>query len=722
MIKLGSVKLSKKSCIILIAAILSAAAVAYLWIWQSFNNFSARPRNVILISIDTCRADYLSCYGHQRITTPNLDKLAKHALLFENVISPVPITLPAHSSMLTGLIPPSHGARNNIGYQLSPSNLTLAEIMQSKGFSTGGVISSFVLDSDFGLHQGFDTYDDEFDYARDSAFGAERIGSETTEHAINWIEAHCEDKFFLFVHYYDPHVNYEPPEPFSTEYSDDLYAGEIAYTDHCIGKLLNYLKGQDLYDSSLIIVAGDHGEMLGEHNELTHTYYIYQSAIKVPLIIKPAGKVKAHRIKKTAGLIDIAPTVCGFLGIEPSSPLPGYDLSRYVHGGQPPHADRAYYCESITAAVSFNANMLTGLVTDRFKYIRATRPELYNLTDDPSENNNLIEKEPQRARILRDRLEVMLEEASRKKADENTKVLDEQTIAKLQSLGYVGSNRRTDTVFDETKKDPKDLIRVYNNYQNFLSKVHYNQTEAATKVALDIIVEYPMLKEPNLFLAIQAMGAGQYEKAVPYLNRLVQMKFELFKVHFNLGVAFSHLDKSDDAIKNFNKALRINPKALRAHNELAAVLRRSGQMDKAVEHYRRSLELDPKQAIILGTLAGTFSDSKDYSNAVIYWKKALELQPNWTAALNNLAWIHVSAVDTEFYSPTEAIELAHKASDLVENKNAMILDTLAAAYAADGNFSKATEFAEKALDIAKRQDKDMAERIRAKLVEYRRKM
>lgn len=704
------------------AAILSAAAVGCLWIWQSFSNSSATPGNVILISIDTCRADYLSCYGHQRITTPNLDKLAKHALLFENVISPVPITLPAHGSMLTGLIPPSHGARDNIGYQLSPSNLTLAEIMQSNGFSTGGVISSFVLDSDFGLDQGFDTYDDEFDYARDSTLGAERIGSETTEHAINWIEAHCGDKFFLFVHYYDPHVNYEPPEPFSTEYSDDLYAGEIAYTDHCIGKLLTYLKEQNLYDSSLIIVAGDHGEMLGEHNELTHTYYIYQSAIKVPLIIKPAGKVKAHRIKKPVGLIDIAPAVCGFVGVEPPGHMQGYDLSRYVQGGQPAPADRAYYCESIIAAVSFNANMLTGLVTDRFKYIHTTRPELYNLTDDPSESNNLIEKEPQRARILRDRLEVMLDEASRKKADENTKVLDERTIAKLQSLGYVGSNTRTDTAFDETKQDPKDLIRVYNNYQNFLSKVHYNQTEAATQIARDIIAEYPMLKEANLFLAIQAMGAGQYEKAVPYLNRLVEMKFDLFKVHFNLGVALSHLDEFDDAIENLNKALQINPKAFKVHNELGGVLRRWEQTDRAVEHYKKSLELDPEQAIILGTLAGMYSNSKDYVNAVMYWKKALALQPNWTTALNNLAWIHVSAVDTEFYNPTDAIILAQKASGLTGHNNALILDTLAAAYAADGNFSKAAEVAQKAVDAAGRQDKDLAEKIRIKLAEYRRKI
>ncbi len=722
MIKFGSVKQSKKSCVILIAAIVSAAAVGCLWIWQSFGNFSATPANVILISIDTCRADYLSCYGHQRITTPNLDKLAKHALLFENVVSPVPITLPAHSSMLTGLIPPSHGARNNIGYQLSPSNLTLAEIMQSNGFSTGGVISSFVLDSDFGLDQGFDTYDDEFDYARDSAFGAERIGSETTEHAINWIEAHRENKFFLFVHYYDPHVNYEPPEPFSTEYSDDLYAGEIAYTDHCIGKLLTYLKERNLYDSSLIIVAGDHGEMLGEHNELTHTYYIYQPAIKVPLIIKPAGKVKARRIKKIAGLIDIVPTVCGFLGIEPSARLPGCDLSSYAEGDQAPAIDRAFYCESITAAVSFNANMLTGLVTDRFKYIHTTRPELYNLTDDPSENNNLAEKESQRARILHDRLQVMLEQALVKKADESTKALDEETIVKLQSLGYVGSNVRPDTVFDQTKKDPKDLIGVYNKYMNFLSTVHYNQTEAATKIARDIILEYPMLKEPNLFLAIQAMEADQYEKAVPYLNRLVELKFDLFKVHFNLGVALSRLDKFDDAIENFNKALQINPKAFKVHNELGGVLRRSGQTDSAIEHYKKSLEIDSRQAIILGTLGGIYSSGKDYANAVMYWKKALQLQPNWTTALNNLAWIYISAVDTEFYNPTDAIILAQKASDLTGHNNALILDTLAAAYAADGDFSKAAEFAQKALDVAGRQDKDLAEKIRIKLAGYRRKM
>ena len=707
----------------LAGAIPVVVVIVLLWILQFSGNSSTRPQRVILISIDTCRADYLSCYGHKKNTTPNIDELAKHALLFENVISPAPITLPAHSSMLTGMIPPGHGARNNIGYQLSPSNLTLAEIMQSKGFSTGGVISSFVLDSDFGMGQGFDTYDDEFDYARDTDFGAERIGSETTEHAISWIEAHRKDKFFLFVHYYDPHEKYEPPEPFCTEYSDDLYAGEIAYTDHCIGKLLAYLKERNLYDSSLIIVAGDHGEMLGEHNELTHTYYIYQSAIKVPLIIKPSGKIESRRISELAGIVDIAPAVCGFAGFETPEHMQGYDLSRYAQGSSSgPSSDRAYYCESITAAVSFNANMLTGLVTDRFKYIHTTRPELYDLADDPSESNNLIAEEPQRARILHDRLQVMLEDSKENKADENTKAMDSETIAKLQSLGYVGSNVRKETAFDETKKDPKDLIGVYNNYQFFLRKVYFNKTEDMAKLARDIIDEYPMLKEPNLFLAIQAMGAKQYEEAVPYLNRLVEMQFDLFKMHFNLGVALGNIGKSDEAIENFYKAIAINPKALKAHNKLAALFRRSGQKDKVVEHYRRSLELDPKQVIILGSLAAMYSGSKDYVNAVMYWKKALQLEPNWIAALNNLAWIHISAVDTEFYNPAEAVIMAQKASDLTGHNNAMILDTLAAAYAADGNFSKAAEFAQKAVDVAGPQDKNLAEKIRVKLAEYRRKM
>ena len=268
--------------------LLSLAIVGALALWFLYKSDDApqKIRNVLLISIDTCRADHLSCYGYKSQITPNIDAVAAEGILFENVIAPIPQTLPSHSSMLTGTIPPYHRVRENVGYLADESNVTLAEILSDAGFATGAAISAFVLDSQFGINQGFDDYFDRFEKPLEDDQVLERPGGETTDVAIEWLEKNKDKRFFFFLHYYDPHTKYEPPEPFASQYASNPYAGEIAYTDHCIRQVLDKLKELGLYDSTLVIITSDHGEMLGEHGELTHMYFIYQGAIKVPLIIK----------------------------------------------------------------------------------------------------------------------------------------------------------------------------------------------------------------------------------------------------------------------------------------------------------------------------------------------------------------------------------------------------------------------------------------------------
>lgn len=285
--------------------------------WRRTSAVGKKIERIVLISIDTCRADYLSCYGYPRKTTPNIDDLAKEGILFENVISPVPLTLPGHASMLTGTIPPYHGVHNNTDYKLASSNVTLAERLKEAGYTTSAFISAFVLDSQFGLNQGFDTYNDDFEDRHMAANISERKAAEVSRLGAGWLENNRDRDFFLFLHYYDPHNPYEPPQPFSTDYAGNLYAGEIAYTDHCIGQIIAKLKELALYESTLIIVTGDHGEMLGEHGEKDHGFFIYQSAIKVPLIFKLPRPGRTKTVSSPVGLIDILPTVCRLLGIEP---------------------------------------------------------------------------------------------------------------------------------------------------------------------------------------------------------------------------------------------------------------------------------------------------------------------------------------------------------------------------------------------------------------------
>ena len=276
----------KRRKYLVLALLLVVIIAAGLWLLLRSISPGQGIRHIILISIDTCRADYLSCYGYKSKTTPNIDALAAEGVLFENAISPVPQTLPAHSSMFTGTIPPYHGVHDNEGYRLDESNVTLAEILTDAGFTTGAAISAFPLDSKFGIDQGFESYNDYFETTLEGHPLEQRRGGETTDVALDWLKKNKDKRFFFFLHYFDPHQAYDPPEPFASRFASDLYAGEIAYTDHCIGKVVDKLKELGIYDSTLIIITSDHGEMLGEHGEVTHTYFIYQSAIKVPLIFK----------------------------------------------------------------------------------------------------------------------------------------------------------------------------------------------------------------------------------------------------------------------------------------------------------------------------------------------------------------------------------------------------------------------------------------------------
>ncbi|UCF42983.1 MAG: sulfatase, partial [Planctomycetota bacterium] len=374
------------------------------WLVLRLGILRREVRRVVLISIDTCRADYLSCYGYPRSTTPNIDRLARQSVLFTNVITPIPTTLPAHCSMLTGTIPPYHGVHYNVGYRLGQSNVTLAEILRPMGFTTAAFISAFVLDSDFGLDQGFDTYDDSFEEIRRNIFGSERRAGETSRLAIEWLQQRDKgEKFFLFLHYYDPHLEYEPPEPFASEFADNLYAGEIAYTDYCIDLVIDKLKELGVYDSTLIIVTSDHGEMLGEHGEPDHGYFIYESAINVPLIFKLPRRNEGRKVDGVADIIDIVPTICGMVGADVPPAVRAKDLSVFFGSGRPGREERHLYCESMMPT-RYNASSLLGVVTDRFKYIQTTRPELYDLVEDPNETNNLAERQPHQGRILQDRL------------------------------------------------------------------------------------------------------------------------------------------------------------------------------------------------------------------------------------------------------------------------------------------------------------------------------
>jgi len=444
----------------LLLVLVLLAVIAAMW-WS----FHSKPvRHIILISIDTLRADRLGCYGYPHKTSPNLDAFADESVLFETVLSAVPLTLPSHSTMLTGTIPPYHGVRDNFDHKLDKSNLTLAEILKDNGFTTCGIVSAFVLDAVTDINQGFEIYLDDYEEVIKDGHSLGRRAHQATKLASDWLEEHCkDDKFFLFLHYYDPHTPYDPPEPFASNFADNLYDGEIAYTDNCVSRLIKKLKQLRLYDSAMIIVTSDHGEMLGEHGESEHGFFIYESAIKVPLIIKMPSKTKAGRISELVGLVDIAPTICSAAKIPVPDHVQGKDLSVYLNKKTANTGkERFMYCESLFPT-KHKGNALLGVITKKWKYIQTTRPELYNISKDPAEENNLVTTHPQRAHLFRENLKLILREQSYKGPRDSFST-DEKSAKKLKSLGYIGGKvvlENYNLEFDQTKNDPKDLIYRY---------------------------------------------------------------------------------------------------------------------------------------------------------------------------------------------------------------------------------------------------------------------
>ncbi|MCP4709805.1 MAG: sulfatase [Planctomycetes bacterium] len=358
--------------LLIIAGILSYFALR--------NNNSIR--NVILISIDTCRADYLSCYGFDLPTTPQIDQMAQHAILFQNAHTPVPLTLPAHCSLFTGTYPLYHRIHDNYQGSLGQNHITLAEILKDNGYNTGAVIGSFVLDQQFGTDQGFDSYQDKFNQPLVAGDTDERRAEQTSSLACEFIEDHQDAPFFLFLHYFDPHIDYEPPEPFSSRFSDNLYAGEIAYTDRCIGHVLDQLKKLNLDDSTMLVIVGDHGESLGEHGESTHGYYIYQSTIHIPYIIKVPGISSPKIINENVSLVDVMPTILGCIDLPIPDQVQGKDLSKYFQKETPLPSKRHIFTESI-APDTYGCNPLLGILYENWSYIHTVRPELYDLLKNP---------------------------------------------------------------------------------------------------------------------------------------------------------------------------------------------------------------------------------------------------------------------------------------------------------------------------------------------------
>jgi choline-sulfatase len=684
--------------------------------------FSQRPsrirgvRNVVLISIDTCRADHLSCYGYKRPTTPHIDAIAREGVLFQQALSPVPLTTPAHSSMLTGTYPPTNGVRLNNLESLGASHVTLAEVLRDAGFATAAFVGGFPLDAQFGLNQGFDTYDCRFTRRSEtSSSRTERTAEEVSRPALTWLEQHAGGPFFLFLHYYDPHFPYEPPAPYAAPYAEDPYSGEIAYVDEWIGRVVDRLRALNVYDDTLVIVTGDHGESLGEHGETSHGFFIYQSTQHVPMIIRAPHARRGSTIGERVSLVDLLPTVLDLVDLKTPAPVEGVTLRTHLEGRRSPGRPRFLYCESLVPT-QFGCGALYGLVEGPWKYIRAPRQELYDLASDAGETSNVFSNAEPVAERSRNRLDELLLEMESTAPQHGTSSADPDAIKRLQSLGYIGSGATPATsAFDPTLEDPKDFIETFQRLGKANALLNSDRGQEAERELLEIIGSRPGLIAAHQQLAEialrehrPAIAVDRYEKVLALITESVRSSKQhlradkdLATANFNLAFALRELGRNDEAIAHYEEAVRIKPDYVEAHNSLGLALVHAGRVGEAIAQYERALEINPNQAQVHNNFGNALQQTNRLPEAIAHYQQALRIKPDSVSALTNMAMILATNGDPRVRNGAEAVRLAERACEVTGRNNVGCLDTLAAAYAEAARFDDAVATAEQAEALAR---------------------
>ena len=589
--------------------------------------------NVLIITIDTLRADHLGIYGCVQTKTPNVDRLAENGVLFKNAYSHVPLTLPSHCSLFSGTLPIFHGVRDN-GYRLPSSTETLAEIFKKSGFQTAAFVGAFPLDSRFGLNRGFDVYDDLYgskNVIRDLSF-VERKAEDVNRNVFEWLARNREKKFFIWVHYFDPHAPYEPPSPFKEEYRGREYDGEIAYTDSAVGTLLQNLAQWKLMDTTLVILTADHGEALGEHQETTHGIFIYDSTLSVPLIffnskILPNKKV----ISDPIGLIDIAPTILDLMGLPKSGHMQGTSFKDLILAGKP-RPESYGYIESVAAMMDRNWAPLQGLRTADWKYIEAPLPELYDLRNDPHETNNIIKKNLGQAQRLQEKLKSLIKSYSSPAA---SRVLqterDKETRDKLMSLGYISGKAPHS---DASRPDPKTMIAVDNLFNDAIIASETGNLETADRLYKEVIQKQPNFIVGYEYAAYNYYKMGKLDVAVNLLKKAVDLNLTTTSLISRLGLYLQEAGRPEESIQILERAVEQDPNYTEAYNYLGVSYFKSGQADKAVEMFKKAIKLDADYAMAMNNLGNCYLALKEYDSAIKEYKKAIGIDARLASAYN----------------------------------------------------------------------------------------
>ncbi|MCR4396454.1 MAG: sulfatase-like hydrolase/transferase [Candidatus Saccharicenans sp.] len=635
------------------------------------------PYNVILVTVDTLRADRLGCYGHRPDATPAINKLAAEGLLFENCIAPTPLTLPSHTTILTGTLPLHHGVRDNGGFVVPAQLETMAECFQTAGYKTAAFVSAYVLDSRWGLNQGFDYYFDRFDlnrFEKISLMDVQRPASETISQALDWLDNNQEQKFFVWIHLYDPHSPYEPPESYSSLYSDDPYLGEIAYTDSQLDRLWFYLEKNKLLSNLLFIFTSDHGESLGEHQEATHGFFVYQEAIHVPLIlVTPFEKFKGKRTSALVTLTDIMPTVLKMAGLSVPPEVQGQSLIPFFSKPEKP-SRRPAYAETYYPRYHYGWSELRSLQDGRWKLIAAPTPELYDLKNDPNEEKNLVYLQGDVYKKLSRQIEQLEKKAGEKAIEPDFSSLDAATRERLAALGYLGSFLDPARLKGKKLADPKEKINIFNEISRAKELGLAGKLEEAITILIRILGEDPEIADGyfdlgNLYFkskkypeALQAFSRAlelkpdngfaatniiycysalnQLDQAEEFVHQQLNRGLDDSQLYYVLGLNLAVAGKLDRALNCFQECLKINPRQAAAHNDLAGLYLILNDQPRAEEHLQAAREINPELLDLNYNFAQLREKQNRPAEAMEFYQKEIVSSPNHFKALFNLARLY----------------------------------------------------------------------------------
>jgi len=654
---------------------LAAAAVAFLWQrGEGPNGSSQNPPNVLIISVDTLRADHLGVYGGD-VTTPTFDELGHNGIVFEKASSHAPLTLPTHASIVTGRYPIAHGVRDNGTFRLGDEERTLAEMFLDAGYRTAAFVGSFVLDSRFGLDQGFEVYDDQIPQESERVVsGDERRADQVLRAAWAWLRERGNVRWFALVHLYDPHWPYEPPTPFSDTYRERPYEGEVAYVDREVGIFLERLDRAGMLAGTLVVLTADHGEALGEHGERTHGQFAYESTLRVPLILYwKAGLPQGVRISTRVRLVDLAPTLLQLAGLPPLAGVQGESLLPLLSNPELQSSERDSYFEAVGFALQNASAPLTGLYRGRYKYIHLPLPELYDLEADPKEQRNLVSERPDLHRQMKSALSRFVAESTAPASREPSTVeVDEETRLRLAALGYLTAPSPLKPLDDYTADDdPKRLIDVANMIDdgvrayrtgdraeaarlfrgvierrpgaatayNYLARVLHEQGRLEEAITVLGEAFERNLRAPGMITArgIYLQEAGKLEASIAALEPLVYDGGRDPRAYEALAISYTGLGRVDEAIRTLEELVNLEPNNATAHTNLAPLYMKARRFDDAERVLRRAVVLDPSRTIGWHGLGVVHEAAGRHEEAIAAWKHAIELDGPELQSMYNLA-------------------------------------------------------------------------------------